>query len=110
MGRGTAAAITVCLLGASTPAAGNQFLSGNDLLQLCDTDYAQCDGYVEGVIDHLEASRANERLSPCVPIGTDGEQAKNVVVKYMKDHPQMRKEPAWAVVDIAVVTAWNCGL
>src|ERR1700746_2146602 len=38
MGRGSAVAIIVCLLVASTPAAGNQFLSANDLLQLCDTD------------------------------------------------------------------------
>jgi hypothetical protein len=35
-----------------------------------------------------------------------GEQVKDVVFKYLTDNPQIRGQPAWALVTEAVMKAW----
>jgi hypothetical protein len=61
-----------------------------------------------GVIDHLEADRTWEQKSACVREGVESGQARDVVVKYLSDNPQVRDQSAWSTVVVAVVQAWSC--
>jgi hypothetical protein len=86
------------------------FLSGNELYGYCTSaegfGIGLCRGYVEGVIDHLEATRANANMPACLHTGITADQASDVVLKYLKRNPERRDEPAWSLVLGAVTDAW----
>ena len=101
---------TVALL--SVPASGAQyFLSGSDLYRDCKGDtfgQGMCLGLVVGAIDEWENWRANQRLPPCLPSAVDADQLRDVVVKYLEDHPELRDQTAWGLVVQAADREWNC--
>ena len=92
--------------------AAGDFFDGNQLYAYCTSsvDYERglCLGYVEGVVEYMEAVRVNNDKPPCVPTGTDPKEVLDAVVNYLRDQPQDRsKAPIWSV-GLAVMTAWKC--
>ena len=91
-------------------AAEEYFLTGNELYHVCQSGFSDSDlclGYVMGVLDHWAAGRV---LKPddCPPRGVKNTQVRDVVVKYLGYHPELRNQHAWALVVQAIVRAWNC--
>jgi Ssp1 endopeptidase immunity protein Rap1a len=92
--------------------AAGEFFDGNQLDAYCTSsvDYERglCLGYIEGVVEYMEAVRSNNGKPRCVPPGTDSKEVLDAVVNYLRDQPQDRsKAPIWSV-NLAVITAWKC--
>jgi hypothetical protein len=105
------AAAAVAAMTCKQAAAAGGFLSGTDLYRYCIAttqpyETGACEGYILGVMDRFEASRENAHLRHCTRSGMTGEQVKDVVFKYLTDNPQIRGQPAWALVTEAVMKAW----
>jgi len=65
-------------------------------------DKALCLSYVMGVLD---GSRFLDQPLT-TPVGATGGQVRDVVSKYLADHPEVREQPARMLVKSAVVDAW----
>ncbi len=89
------------------------FLTGNDLLKICQQetkgDTAYCMGFILGVTDvlgdasftfiHSEKATVESMVrTPCFPKETTPEQLRDVVVKFLVDHPAVRHQPAESLV------------
>jgi hypothetical protein len=80
---------------------------GNGLLEVCDNDdllqKAICAAYINGVADAASAMRL-----VCFPPQVDYGQTRDVVVKGLRDHPEVRQRPS-SVLAIAYLTnAFPC--
>jgi hypothetical protein len=96
------------------------FKSGNDLLHDCQqpemSSAGICMGYILGVLDMINTEQnsgsSEVRLSTnemvCLPPTIDGWQIRDVVKKYLVDHPEERNLHAAQLVWKAVVKAWGC--
>jgi Rap1a immunity proteins len=113
MKTGLALGMVVALLTLAGEArAARDFFDGNQLYAYCtssvDHERGLCLGYVEGVVEYMEAVRVNNDNPRCVPPGTEAKQVQDAVVNYLRDQPQDRsKAPIWSV-SLAVLTAWKC--
>lgn len=108
-----AAALLMC----STITAQANFLSGNDLHDFCTGSVPFARGYIMGVADlndlnlggvDLSGQTFVQRQFICVPQGVTGQQAGDVVCKYLVDHPEERQNPAALLVYKALLAAWRC--
>src|SRR5258708_23659171 len=72
--------------------AAGDFFEGKQLYAYCTSsfDYERglCLGYVEGIVEYMEAVRVNNDKPRCVPSGTDPKQVLDAVVNYLRDQPQ----------------------
>lgn len=100
---------------ALTSPASADFLSGNDLYSKCTTSImndVQCMGYVEGVSDAvaLETSIGGDLFgwTACIPAEATASQVRDVVVKYLKSHPELRHLGAPSLVASAIGEAFPC--
>ncbi len=98
-------AVSLGLALAAEPARA-EWMSGNELHETCASgsavDKALCLSYVMGVLD---GSRfLDEPLK--TPTGATGGQVRDVMSKYLADHPEIREQPARVLVKSAVVDAW----
>jgi hypothetical protein len=109
--------LALAVLVASLPlsAARGEFQSGNNLWQLCNnktTDFG-CIMYIEGVADVLipiwgkGGDFAGWR--GCLTKDVIGSQAHDVVIKFMREHPERRHFTASSVVAQALAEAFPCG-
>ncbi len=96
-----------------SPAAAS-FVDGNKLYSDCTTreasgDYAVntavCLGYLTGVYDDLELDRARAGQDSCSGGITAG-QLRDVVTRYLRDHPRQRHWDAALLVRHAIMGAW----
>lgn len=89
----------------ATPAHA-EWMSGNELYDMCSTasvvDRASCLAYVMGVLDGVRGLDQ----PPRTPVGATGGQVRDVVTKYLADHPESRTLPARKIVTSAVIDAW----
>jgi hypothetical protein len=92
------------------------FVGGNDLYEACRSDYSgdfgKCIGYVQGIAD-AAATLANSGDAKClfaIPRGVTAGQIRDVVVKWLTDHPQDRHYTASSLAISAFIDAFpNCG-
>jgi hypothetical protein len=63
-------------------------------------------GYVIGLLDADHASVRNSNY--CVPSGATGEQARDVVWRYLEQNPQERHMGGAFVTRRALLSAWPC--
>ncbi|MBX5001454.1 Rap1a/Tai family immunity protein [Rhizobium lentis] len=111
---------------AETAHAG--FYTGNELHELCQGDREAVLGYVAGVIDKstydLSVLSTLDQAPPgdvvtfarkyrmggfiCFPEGMILRQARDVVCKYIADHPENRQKTAEGLVQSALYDAWPC--
>jgi hypothetical protein len=69
-----------------------------------------CLGYIEGATDYPEWMRSDRNEKQCVPADVVLQQIENVVMVYLRDHPDFRTSLAAALVATAIAQAWNCDL
>lgn len=88
-------------------------IHGNDLLRLCTskvgTSEAEfCSGFILGVRDGVVLAAELRTAKPIFesPIDAKQEQLRDVVVKYLKDHPEERHKPAALLVIFALGDAF----
>ena len=88
---------------------GAQFYSGNKLHEVCNsTDEtrilaAACVGYVTGAFDFLVW-----RKEACVPNTVSMAHLTDVVMTYLKEHPEKRNLVAAEIVAAVTTNAWPC--
>jgi hypothetical protein len=104
--------ISAILLLVGANAANALVLSGNQLLHYCDiaapdsTPDAMtglCNGYIVGVFEFLVLM---QRVCPSKTV--TNQQVRDVVVAYLKAHPQTRDEPAATIVMEAANLPFHC--
>lgn len=110
--RSLSASLGLALISFSTPAYAN-IKSGNDLLRLCEdvrshVSWGLCYGYLDGIIDR---SYLAESMNPgsqllCLPDNGTNEQIFDVVIAYLKKHPDKRHFGAGALVVTALREAF----
>jgi hypothetical protein len=95
------------------------FKTGNDLLRECEAGegrgssmlmWGTCAGYVIGAADAIGFWTAVENGESCIPASSQAGQLKDIVVKYLRDHPETRHFEAYALVYVALGQAFNCKL
>lgn len=100
-----------------TSSANATFYTGNRLHELCQSSPSLAAGYAMGIIDfnglNLNAIDENgnsvrSKQFICIPSDVSGQQAKDVVCKYLADHPKDRNLPAPILVYSALLEAWRC--
>jgi hypothetical protein len=73
--------------------------TGNELLKVCESggeNRAFCVGYIEGVSDGL--SIGSDKLQFDMPQKVTMEQMTDIVVKYLKNNPEIRdRHAAWLI-------------
>ena len=83
-------------------------VDGNRLLALCSTKpAAECDAYLSGVGDAIEAE-GRDKAPACIPTSVTGVQMRDVVGKYIKNHPESRELKAGALTIKAFAAAFPC--
>lgn len=102
-------------------------ISGNQLLNTCEiTEDGICLGFVSGAVAGLNfggirvvmlegidgANKAeaslNAAIGICPPDGVDTGQTVDVVIKYLKAHPESRHQPAVRLVRESLAEAFPC--
>jgi hypothetical protein len=84
------------------------FLTGNQLYENCtsETNLALktfCLGYVAGIFDSLDTLRMT-----CRPNEVTMGQTQDIVVNYLRDHPEERHHGASDVVGVVLVKTFPC--
>jgi hypothetical protein len=83
-------------------------MSGNQLLSVCESaaasDHSACTAYVAGVVDLLEqlAFRDDVKCWPAIPQQVTVQQMADIVLKYLKDHPEHRHYSGASNVRLAI--------
>jgi hypothetical protein len=107
----TIAATAIALFGLMDEANAG-FKTGNDLYRICVATDANsaltCYGYVDGVMDMMVFDSHMAKKSSCLPDGVQAQQAVDVVVKFLTEHPADRNFNAASLVYAAIEEAWNC--
>jgi Rap1a immunity proteins len=92
--------LTTTLLGALMSSAQAVDLDGNALLRECSLRQMQfCQGYSFGIAQVTEN---------CRPKGAMGRQATEVVLQYLRQHPERLHLPGEQLVKEAYAKAWPC--
>lgn len=98
--------VLMMLLGSPARAG---FYSGNELLVFCtDAEVPVCLGYIAGVADLLNDGLILPTWKQCIPENANLGQIKDVVVRYLTDHPQDRHYSAWSLVVMGIFEAFPC--
>jgi hypothetical protein len=79
-------------------------------------EFTRCLAYIAGAADmigsfQLFKSDSNKPLFGariCIPMKATRGQLTDVVIKYMKDHPESRADGASLIVMRALVQVWKC--
>jgi hypothetical protein len=102
------------LASGSVPALAGGFDSGNDLLDDCSAKSGDnpvkagaCLGYVTGVADVLGGGTVIDGIRACFVTATTG-QLKDVVLRYLNEHPETRHLVAASLVARALSEAFPC--
>jgi hypothetical protein len=89
------------------PSAFAQFWDGNELYEDCTaqsaTDWGVCHGYVIGLAD----ARIIDGTI-CVPNGVEVRQVVDIVVQYLREHPESRHIAAERLAEGALKRAFPC--
>lgn len=97
------------LLATAAPAkAGSVFYTGNLLLSHCNEPGSLrllCFGYVAAIADMIGD---DDDRRACVPKGAALGQVSDVVIRYLRDHPEIRHYPAPDLVVTALAKAFLC--
>jgi hypothetical protein len=116
---GVLGVLTLCF-GIAFPSAAQEnaaetFETGRTLLQKCNGDAAsqtRCLSYIEGVADAMRLEQAYRRTffgaRVCINQNILGREIKDIVVRWLKDHPERQRYPASQLIAQAVFKAFPC--
>jgi hypothetical protein len=86
-----------------------QFFTGNRLYDYCSEHSRDCTSYVAGVVDALLAvGTAKNDPFICPPDKIELGQAVDVVMNYVRSHPEKRQFSAASMATVALVRAFPC--
>ena len=97
--------IALLVLGiAPAKAQKSVWLNGNDFFTQCTSDnlsvQMMCSAYIAGVMDATN--------SICMPLTTTLKQTRDIVVKYLKENPQVRHHEAVRLVQNSLAPVFPC--
>jgi hypothetical protein len=89
------------------------FSDGNKMLKDCEGQESPfvsgvCLGQLWGIVDGYELLTVTEKKAFCRPSGVSGTQLKDVVVAYLRSHPDRRHLGAPQLMLLALNEAWPC--
>ena len=109
--RFAAAAAATCLAALLSTGAQAQRLSkvnGAKLMSICNAGRStDCDAYLSGVADAIGAA-GRDHAAACIPDAVTGVQLREVVKKFLRDHPQDMQKPAGELVTHAFAADFPC--
>jgi hypothetical protein len=84
------------------------FMGGNELFRLCDgpprsAEWGVCNGYIEGVAD---AYSATQYYCPADKVSL--QQVVDIVLKYLRSHPEKRHYSAVTTIAVALREVFFC--
>ena len=89
--------------------------SGNQLFDWCGHRDGGpldvlCLGYINGVMDGIGVTEAAHNTTHfyCVPQGVTNNQSRDVVIAYLRDHPNLRHLAAYVLVLQSLRVAFPC--
>lgn len=95
------------------------FVTGNDLYDRCTestaastyvANYAFCRGYIYAAADFYGTVAAENGRPSCRRAGVTGQQIVDIVIKYLRDHPEERHKPAnYSVIAVIPSLMVECG-
>jgi Rap1a immunity proteins len=92
--------------------ASSVFVTGNELLADCTGDIVaqhRCLAYITGAADGSNMTQvALENEFLCIPSTVSRAQMKDIVVRYLVDHPDKRHLNAGGITMIALKDAFAC--
>jgi Rap1a immunity proteins len=97
--------MVVSILAAGTAQA--RFYDGNDLHGYCTEGAGFYDGICLGYIAAAADALSRNGLV-CIPEGATLGQAREIVVRRLRDHPESRHHDAYALARTALLLAWRC--
>ena len=88
-------------------------VDGSRLMSLCSAHEAgECDAYLAGVADAIakqgETLPTGTKPLACIPAAVKTAQMREVVVKYLRGHPQSREEKGADLTVKAFAAAFPC--
>ena len=104
----------VLMLFMGSPArAGESFFTGNTLLSLCndngsDVNWGRCSGYVEGISDSFSGGGNISGWKACLSGNITSDQIRDIVVRFLVNHPEKRHYAASGLVAAALEEAFPC--
>jgi hypothetical protein len=86
------------------------FMTGNELLSVCDSSSDACTAYVMGVVDMgvLAQLFGQSPLAICVPHGVIAKQVEDIVIRSVREHPQNQQAGAASLILFALRQTWPC--
>lgn len=89
------------------------FHNGNTLLALCNDNgsdllWGACSGYVEAVTDVLSHGAIIAGGKTCTPENATSSQVRDIVVRFLVNHPEERHFSAESLVTKALFEAFPC--
>jgi hypothetical protein len=101
------------LLSLSVPTSAHaKFASTVDLHRACSArqgasdflvQYTACLHYIAGAADNMDEARIRQGKRTCIPDGMHDFEVKNIVVRYLEQHPEKWHLPVPAVLRMAFV-------
>ena len=102
-------AIVLSLCGAGSEA---KVRDGNQLLAQCTATIGApmnfCFGYIDAVFDLLLENNGIDGFTACVSSELDDPQLRNLVVKFLKDNPDLRRLGAPNLIARALAASFPC--
>jgi hypothetical protein len=109
MTRFVAVSFLALLAGGTAHAQRVSNVKGTTLMKACTgSSFAQCDAYVDGFSDAISAGGKDHALA-CIPIAATGTELRDVLVKFLKDHPEDQHLKASTLASRAFAKAYPCG-
>jgi Rap1a immunity proteins len=91
--------------------AGDAFLGGSALYSLCTgkpIERIDCLGYVTAIFDALVTGNNINGYRSCPPVATSRGQVTDIVVTYLRAHPERQQRAAAGLVAHALQDAFPC--
>jgi hypothetical protein len=94
---------------AAAPIVHADPFSGEKLEMLC-TERAGADACALYILGFFQGIMAQQTLGNpiCLPKGVNGLQAKLVIEKYLREHPENLHDDAWMAASVALAAAFPC--
>jgi hypothetical protein len=108
------AAVATAVALACPPASAQEartFYTGNNLLSLCTSngvlETGVCRGFVGGIADAMALDPILGNRA-CIPVPVTLGQARDVVIRFLEQHPEARHYSAASIVALALAAAFPC--
>ena len=99
-------------LALSGTVASAKVRDGNQLLQQCTATIGAhvnfCFGYIDAVVDLLLEKNEIDGFNACISSELDDPQLRNIVVKFLKDNPDLSHLSAPNLIARALAEAFPC--